>query len=59
MKLSQFKFEIPEELIASHPTDNREDRRAQLNTEILKISLTILMKGIHFFSTIPKFFQLD
>ncbi|MFT7102768.1 MAG: S-adenosylmethionine:tRNA ribosyltransferase-isomerase [Bacteroidia bacterium] len=27
MKLSQFKFEIPEELIASHPTDNREDSR--------------------------------
>lgn len=27
MKLSQFKFEIPEELIAYHPTDDREDSR--------------------------------
>ena len=27
MKLSQFKFEIPEELIAYHPTDDREESR--------------------------------
>lgn len=27
MKLSQFKFEIPEELIAYHPTDNRDESR--------------------------------
>ena len=27
MKLSQFKFDIPEELIAYHPTDDREDSR--------------------------------
>ncbi|MGB0367999.1 MAG: tRNA preQ1(34) S-adenosylmethionine ribosyltransferase-isomerase QueA [Flavobacteriales bacterium] len=27
MKLSQFKFDIPEELIAHHPTDDREDSR--------------------------------
>lgn len=27
MKLSQFKFNIPEELIAYHPTDDREDSR--------------------------------
>jgi len=27
MKLSQFKFQIPEELIAYHPTEDREDSR--------------------------------
>jgi len=27
MKLSQFKFEIPQELIAYHPTDDREESR--------------------------------
>ena len=27
MKLSQFKFDIPEELIAYHPTDDREESR--------------------------------
>ncbi len=27
MKLSQFKFELPEELIAQHPTDHRDDSR--------------------------------
>ena len=27
MKLSQFKFKLPEELIASHPTDHRDESR--------------------------------
>nr|WP_306641648.1 tRNA preQ1(34) S-adenosylmethionine ribosyltransferase-isomerase QueA [Longitalea sp. SCSIO 12813] len=27
MKLSQFKFELPEKLIAQHPTDNRDESR--------------------------------
>lgn len=27
MKLSEFKFDIPKELIATHPTDNRDDAR--------------------------------
>ncbi|MFT6844614.1 MAG: S-adenosylmethionine:tRNA ribosyltransferase-isomerase [Flavobacteriales bacterium] len=27
MKLSEFKFEIPKELIATHPSDNRDDAR--------------------------------
>ena len=27
MKLSQFRFEIPSELIAQHPTDDRADSR--------------------------------
>ncbi|NCA22882.1 MAG: tRNA preQ1(34) S-adenosylmethionine ribosyltransferase-isomerase QueA, partial [Crocinitomicaceae bacterium] len=27
MKLSEFSFDLPEELIANHPTDNRDDSR--------------------------------
>ena len=27
MKLSQFKFKLPEELIAQHPVDNRDESR--------------------------------
>ena len=27
MKLSEFNFNLPEELIASHPLDNRDDAR--------------------------------
>lgn len=27
MKLSQFKFQVPDELIAQHPTDNRDESR--------------------------------
>jgi len=27
MKLSQFKFELPEKLIAQHPTPNRDESR--------------------------------
>ncbi len=27
MKLSKFKFELPEELIAQHPTTNRDESR--------------------------------
>jgi S-adenosylmethionine:tRNA ribosyltransferase-isomerase len=27
MKLSQFKFEIPQELVAMHPAENRDESR--------------------------------
>lgn len=30
MKLSQFKFNLPDELIASHPTPNRDDARLMI-----------------------------
>ena len=30
MKLSQFRYELPEELIAQHPLDNRDDSRLMI-----------------------------
>ena len=30
MKLSQFRYELPEELIAQHPLDNRDDCRLMI-----------------------------
>lgn len=50
MKLSQFKFNLPEELIATHPTKNRdESRMLVLNRKTGEIEHKIFKDIIHYF----------
>jgi len=52
MKLSHFNFDLPEELLAEHPSDIRDEARLMvldrknkpLNISFLKISLIILKR---------------
>ena len=52
MKLSKFKFYLPDERIALHPVENRDESRLmiahrktkKLNIKFLRILLNILMK---------------
>ena len=50
MKLSQFKFNLPEELIAQHPTPNRDESRLMVvNRKTGEISHHIFKDIINFF----------
>lgn len=50
MKLSQFKFKLPEELIAQHPSENRDECRLMVvNTKTGEISHHIFKDLINFF----------
>lgn len=50
MKLSQFKFNLPEELIASHPMPNRDESRMLVyNRKTAEIEHKIFKDIIHYF----------
>jgi len=50
MKLSQFKFKLPEELIAQYPSENRDECRLMVvNTRTGEISHHIFKDIINFF----------
>lgn len=50
MKLSQFKFKLPEELIAQHPSENRDECRMMvLNARTGEISHHIFKEIINYF----------
>lgn len=51
MKLSEFSFDLPEELIANHPTDNRDDSRLMvIHRETGKIEHKLFKDMINYFS---------
>jgi S-adenosylmethionine:tRNA ribosyltransferase-isomerase len=51
MKLSEFSFDLPEELIASHPTDNRDDSRLMvIHRATGKIEHKLFKDMINYFS---------
>ena len=51
MKLSEFSFDLPEELIANHPTDNRDDSRLmEIHRETGKIEHKLFKDMINYFS---------
>ena len=51
MKLSEFSFDLPEELIANHPTDNRDDSRLMvIHRATGKIEHKLFKDMINYFS---------
>ena len=51
MKLSEFSFDLPEELIANYPTDNRDDSRLMvIHRETGKIEHKLFKDMINYFS---------
>ena len=51
MKLSKFKFKLPEELIAQHPTEHRDESRLMvLNAATGNIEHHIFKEIINFFN---------
>ena len=51
MKLSEFSFDLPEELIASHPTENRDDSRLMvIHRATGKIEHKLFKDMINYFS---------
>ena len=58
MKLSQFKFDLPEELIASHPAKNRDESRLLvLNRKTGEIEHKIFKDIIEYFDNDDIFIQ--
>jgi len=52
MKLSQFKFELPPELIANHPPENRDGGRLMvINRKTKKIEHKKFVDILKYFST--------
>ena len=61
MKLSKFRYKLPPELIAQHPSANRDECRLMVvdrktGTIEHKVSI-ILMRRMYSFSTTPRFFR--
>ena len=51
MKLSEFDFELPEELIANYPTENRDESRLMvIHRETGKIEHKLFKDLINYFS---------
>ena len=65
MKLSQFKFNLPEELIAKYPVDHRDESRllvvhkktGKVEHKIFKELLEYFQPGDFSFSMTPRFFR--
>ena len=66
MKTSDFYYDLPKELIAQDPLEDRSSSRllhlsmqdGSLNTDILQIFWTIFIKEIAWSSTIQKLYRL-
>ena len=67
MKLSQFKFKLPEELIAMEPKEMRDESKlmvinrktGEIQHHVFKDILNILTKAMCLYSTTQWYFRLD
>jgi len=67
MKLSQFRYNLPQELIALYPSENRDESRLlvvnkkaeSFNTKYLRILQNISMRMMFWFLIIQKFSLQD